>query len=166
MCERASKQYWEVASRRKVEEKSSGSNATNMGEEAILKERMLTMSDAAERSNKMMLKFPLAVVTSYYKLGGWTQQKLIFSQKVLFHRSLKWRCWQNQVLSKDLGENLFYAFPLTTGVSGNHWCSLVCRPITLIYASIITQFSFCTCVSSVFIKTPIILDLPPQLNMI
>lgn len=41
-----------------------------MGEEAILKERMLTMSDAAERSNKMMLKFPLAVVTSYYKLGG------------------------------------------------------------------------------------------------
>lgn len=42
-----------------------------MGEEAILKERMLTMSDAAERSNKMP-KFPLAVVTSYYKLGGLT----------------------------------------------------------------------------------------------
>lgn len=42
---------------------------------------------------------------------------------------------------KALGENLFHAYLLASGFASNLWYSLVCRPITPMFASIITWLS-------------------------
>ena len=71
----------------------------------------------------------------------------IYSLTVLETRSLKSRCRQGHVVLKAVGENVFLAFLLTSGVTGNARCSLAWHGITPVSASIMVfslYFSVCT----------------------
>ena len=87
-----------------------------MGEEAILKERMLTMSDAAERSNKMMPKFPLAIVNKLLQTGGLnTTETYFLTESLISQKSEMKMLAEPSSLQRSRGESLLC-------LSLNFWC--------------------------------------------
>lgn len=126
-----------------------------------VKERLSTLR--LQRTSFLGLQ-SLSATTGCYKTTG------IYFLRVLQTGSPQTRCWQAPRSLKALGENLFQAFLLVSGVASNPWLSLACRHATPISASVITWcspcvslhiFSLCTSVcvfSPLLIRTPVRLD--------